>query len=308
MISPMIVLLAGLACAAGGGELFLRGLRRLARGSGLSEALFGATFAAFATSSPELAVALRSAWAGTPELSLGDCIGSNVVNVALILGGALLLGPLHGSRESLRRDMPAALLAVAGVGLLAADGILSRLDGAVLLAGFGTWLTIGIRDAMRSRVRAEAAASSFRPRDFLMAIAGLGLLLLAARLIVSGAQDVAAVLGWPAFVVGALIVAVGTSTPEIVTTLYARWRGADDIGLGTILGSNIFNLLFIVAIAALLHPVSVVGPGPWIGLAGGAVTLAIAYPGSDGRLGRGRATALLACYGLQMAATWWFGA
>lgn len=297
MRQDTLILLAGLACAATGGHFFLHGTVGLARAWRLSAAMIGATVAAFSTSSPELSVAIGSALAGTPEISLGDALGSNVVNVALILGGALLLGPIRCSTESVRRDLAAAVVAPVLVGLLAADGILTRLDAAVMLGAFAVWLGVMIRTVWRQRDKLPAELRA-QPWDAAGRIAlGLVLLVSSSWLIVAGAQGIARGLGWSSFLVGALIVAVGTSTPEIVTTLFARWHGHDDIGLGTILGSNVFNLLFIIAVAAAIRPVSVAGTGPWLSLGVGLVVILLAMPGKSGVLGRGRGLLLLVGYG-----------
>lgn len=298
MIRDVLILFAGLAAAAAGGELFLRGTVGVAQGWRLSPALVGAVIAACATSSPELSVSVGSALAGTPEIALGDALGSNVVNIALVLGVALLFGPLRCSREALRRDLVAACAAPVLLAVLAWDGWLTRGDGAVLLAAFGLWLVSAVRAARRQRSAVEetepAAGAPWRSTGLLLL--GLALLIAAARGIVTGAQGIALALGWPAYLVGAVIVAAGTSTPEVVTTLFARWRGHDAIGLGTLLGSNVFNLCFIVAVAALIHPIQFAGRGPWVALGFGMAAVALAYPGPDGVLSRARALILLAIY------------
>lgn len=306
MIRDVFILFLGLAAAAAGGGLFLRGTVGVAHSWRLSQALVGAVVAACATSSPELAVSVGSALAGTPEIALGDALGSNVVNVALVLGVALLFGPLHCSREALRRDLVAACVAPVLLAVFAWDGVLSRGDGAVLFSAFVAWLVSAVRAARRQRSALEQdAAPEARAawRSVAQVLLGLVLLVVAARGIVVGAQGIAAALGWRAYLVGAVVVALGTSTPEIVTTLFARWRGHDDIGLGTILGSNVFNLCFIVAVAALIHPIQFAGRGPWVALGFGMLAVLLAYPGPDGVLSRARSMILLAIYGAYLAVT-----
>lgn len=305
MSLSLLFLILGLACAGVGGELFLRAVCGLARAWKLSASFAGASIAAFTTSSPELSVALGAALAKTPEIALGDCVGSNVVNIALILGGALILGPLHCSRESTQRDLPMAIIAPLLTALLSLDGVITRLDGVVMLAAFLGWAVAGWRTARQTVGGAAVESKPTMSRVLWAGVAGLILLLIASKVIVSGALGVAAALGWTPFVIGAVIVAVGTSTPEIVTTLLARFRGEDDIGLGTILGSNVFNLLFIVALAAILHPVRVVGIGPWIGLALGLGTVGVAFPRRNGIIARGQGAALLGCYLVYVGATIW---
>lgn len=303
MSLSLLLLVLGLACAGWGGELFLRAVVGATRVWRLSAAFVGASVAAFATSSPELAVAVGAAVAGTPEVSLGDCIGSNIVNVALILGGALILGPLRCSRESVRRDLPMTIAAPVLTALVSVDGVISRFDGVVMIGAFLGWLTVAWRGARLAVTTESVALAPSSRRVVFEGAGGLLLLVLASRLIVSGALGVAAALGWAPFVVGAVIVALGTSTPEIVTTWLARRRGEDDIGLGTILGSSVFNLLFIVAVAAILHPIRVEGMAPWAGLGFGLAIMAVAYPRRSGIISRKQGLALLGCYLLYLGGT-----
>jgi cation:H+ antiporter len=146
-----LALLIGLACAGGGGELFVKGTVGLASAMRISPGIIAATIAAFATSSPELTVAVSSALTGAPEISLGDALGSNVVNVALILGMALLIAPIPVPRSGIRRDFPVALLVPVVVAVLLFDGRLSRLDGLLLLAGFFAWLVAVTYEAYSQR-------------------------------------------------------------------------------------------------------------------------------------------------------------
>jgi cation:H+ antiporter len=185
MSLSLLALAIGLVCAGIGGELFLRAVSAYARAWRLSAAFAGASIAACATSSPELSVAVGSALAGTPEIALGDCIGSNVVNVALILGGALILGPLHYNRESVQRDLRMALFTPLLTAGLALDGTISRPDGVLMIACFFVWLAIGMHDARRLLPAAHSGPASPTRRMVLAGIAGLLLLVTASKLIVS---------------------------------------------------------------------------------------------------------------------------
>jgi len=219
------------------------------------------TLAAFATSSPELTVSSMAALAGKPEIGLGDALGSNVVNIALILGLALLFGALSTRFAEIRRDFLLALATPVLTLFLALDGMLSRAEGALLLALFAAWLTLAARQAIAHRRAIQATAQTDTQAigqplsTVLYLIAGLACLILAGRLFVTGASGIAVALGVHAYVIGALVVAIGTSLPELVTTLLARLRGHDDVGLGTLLGSNLFNGLAIVGVAAAIHPI-----------------------------------------------------
>ena len=257
MFLELLALLGGLACAATGGELFVRSAVGIAAWARIPAGVIGATVAAFATSSPEVAVAVGSAVEGRPELALGDGLGSNVVNIALVLGLALLIGPILAPRDNTSRDVPFAVIVPLVTIVLALDGTLSRLDGAILIAVFATWLVLTTRAARRKRSAAVAVLAELNHgRSVAALLGGLALLVAAGRLIVFGATGVGAELGLEAFVVGATFVAIGTSMPELATTLISRIRGHSEIGLGTVVGSNIYNGGFVIAIAAFIHPIA----------------------------------------------------
>jgi cation:H+ antiporter len=302
-VQNYLSLLAGIACAAIGGELFVQGAVGLARWARVSPGIIAVTVAAFATSSPELSVSISSALAGTPEIALGDALGSNVVNIALILGIALVMSGLTSPRDSIRRDFPAALMVPVATFVFAADGLLSRVDGVVLFAGFIAWLTKAVRDAWRQRRLAVADGLEVHGvRIVLTAAVGLGLLAVAGALIVNGARGIAESYGLSEFVIGATVVAVGTSVPELATTIMAKLRGHDEVSLGTILGSNLFNGLFIVAVAAMIHPITIAKEQVYVALGCGLVAVAMTFPGREGAIGRGRGVLLLLLYGVYLSA------
>jgi cation:H+ antiporter len=296
-MNGFLLFLAGAICAGGGGEIFVRGTVGLARWLRVPPGIIGVTVAAFATSSPELSVAVSSALAGTPQIALGDSLGSNVVNVALILGLALSFSAIRSPRDSIRRDFPVALLVPALTAVLALDGAISRLDAVLLLAIFFAWLALAVTEARRQRSAVAAVIGEpSAGRAIAESVAGLVLLVLAGRLIVAGAGNIAQALGIDAFIVGALIVAIGTSVPELATTVIATLRGHHEIGLGTILGSNIFNGLFIVGVAGSITPITLIWLEIAITLALGAVAVALTYPAHDGLIDRRRGFFLLALY------------
>lgn len=293
-----LLLASGIACAALGGDLFVRGAIGLAHAARVSGVIIGTTIAAFATSSPEFAVAVTSAIQHTPQISLGDALGSNVVNIALVLGLALLASPINAPRSSMRRDFPIALTIPALTALACTDGVLSRFEASLLMAVFVFWLVSVIVSAYRQREPETSTAKLLRCHHA-AAIGGAGLLLLilAGEMIVSGARGIATTFGVSDFVIGATVVAVGTSVPELATALVAKWRGHDDIGLGTLLGSNIFNGLWIVPVAALIHPIDLNLEQAGTALVFGIAALLVAFPPRSGIIGRRHGTALLLVYG-----------
>lgn len=296
-MNDYVTLTLGVVCAAIGGELFLRGTIGIAHWARVSPGIIGATVAAFATSSPELAVSISAALAGTPQISLGDALGSNVVNVALILAAAIAISAMQTPRGTLKRDFPVALFVPAITLLLLLDGVLSRTDGMLLIGMFLAWLIAVIIEARRQRSAADKMLGEPRHmRAAMFSVAGLVFLIAAGRLVVNGAKGIAVAFGLDPFTIGATVVAVGTSVPELATTIIAKLRGHDEVGVGTVLGSNIFNGLLIVGVAAVIYPIAV----GWREVAGvlgfGVIAVALTLPNRRGLIHRSRGAILLALY------------
>jgi cation:H+ antiporter len=300
-MNEYFALTLGVVCAGIGGELFVRSTVGLAHWARVSPGIIGATVAAFATSSPELTVSVTAALAGTPQIALGDALGSNVVNVALILGIALSIAGMHSHRGSVKRDFPVALLVPGVTGLLALDGILSRLDGLLLLSIFIAWLVAVVIEARKQRSAADEVLGEHRGwLAALLCIVGLVFLVAAGRLIVAGATGIAMSFGIEAFVIGATIVAVGTSAPELATTVVAKLRCHDEVALGTILGSNIFNGLLIVGVTTLISPIAVAWREVAVAVVLGLVTVACTLPSGRGFIERRRGVLLLVLYAVYL--------
>lgn len=295
---PYLVLALGLACAAGGGELFVGGTVGIARWARVTPGVIAATIAAFATSSPELTVAIQSALAGEPELSLGDGLGSNVANISLIFGVALLFGPLAVIRSQVTQDFWVAAAAPAMLSVMLIDGALSRTEAMVLLTGFALWFTKTSLEAIAQRRAAPAPLdeSSGFLRALFDTLVGLALLVAAGSFIVFGASEIAKRFGLSDFIIGATLVAVGTSTPELATALIARIRRQDDVGFGALLGSNIFNGLFIIGVAGAITPIQTSEIEAAPALVAGLAALALVYPPRNGVYRPWRGVALLAVY------------
>ncbi len=300
----LLALLAAIPLAAAGGEAFLKGVLGIATWLRLPKLLVATTLAAFATSSPELTVSSLAALASKPEIGLGDALGSNVVNIGLILGLALLFGPLSARFGDIKHDFLLALAVPVLTLILALDGTLSRGDGALLLALFTFWIAMAARQALaHRRATATEEPSADSPlRAWLFAAAGLACLILAGRLFVTGASGIALTLGVHAYVIGATVVAIGTSLPELVTTLLARLRGHDDVGLGTLLGSNLYNGLAIVGVAAAIHPIQAPVGEIATALVFGMLGVLLILPRA-GVIPRWRGGVLLVAYAAFVAAT-----
>lgn len=289
--------LLGVICAGVGGELFVRGTVGLASLARISPGIIGATVAAFATSSPELSVSISSALAGEPQIAFGNALGSNVVNIALILGLALVISGIHSPRDSVKRDLSVALLIPIMTGLLFLDGELSRSNGILMLCLFIAWLAAAVIEAKRQRSFTEEVLGEGKTWLVVVSlVAGLVFLVAAGNLIVTGAREIAISFGIDEFIIGATIVSIGTTVPELATTLISKLRGHDEVGLGTVLGSNIYNGIFIVSVAAIIHPITVPLREVAVTLVFGVVALTFVYPPRNGFMGRWRGILLLALY------------
>jgi len=259
-----VMLLAGLVLLYFGAEWLVAGAAGLARSFGFSPLLVGLTVVAYGTSAPELVVGVRAAGSGQGAIALGNVIGSNIANLGLILGVTALVLPPAIDRGLIRREVPVLLLSTALLPLLLRDGHLARWEAGGLVAlaiGYSLWMIrtarIGsVADATAVEAAAGAAAGLTTPGSRAMlavrAAIGLGLLVLGGDLLVRGATGLAAAAGMSDRLIGLTIVAVGTSLPELATSLVAARRGHSDMAIGNVIGSNIFNVLLIGGASGLV--------------------------------------------------------
>lgn len=245
-----------------GAEVLVRGASTLAIRSGLSPLLVGLTVVAFGTSAPELVVSTEAAVSGLGGIAVGNVLGSNVANVGLILGIAAMIRPVNVDAQLLRLDIPLMIGVSVLAGVLLWDEHLSRIEGALLFAGILAYIVVSIRvarhrrDAVLNLIEEVPKPPGSAGRDLLLVGVGLGLLVLGSRALVSGAVDLAEAIGLSETVIGLTIVAVGTSLPELATSMVAAFKGESDIAIGNVVGSNLFNLLAILGIASLVHPIT----------------------------------------------------
>ena len=265
-------LVGGVLALLVGGELLVVGAAELARRLGVSPLVAGLTVVAFGTSLPELAVSVSAALGGAPAIAFGNVVGSNIANIGLVAGLAALLRPLDVHDDLLARELPIMVglsLLVPALALFGGAPGFSGLDGAVLVVAFVVTLTLTVRAARRARtdVRPPDDGTPVVRAPLLRLLVGLAVVVGGAELTVRGAVGVADALGMSRTLVGLTIVAVGTSLPELVTTLVAVRKGQTDIALGAVVGSNVFNATAILGTTALIRPV----PLP----AGGTVDLCV---------------------------------
>lgn len=260
-LTTMFFFGAGLALLIAGAELLVRGASRLAGQWGITPLVIGLTVVAFGTSAPELAVSVQSGLSGQGDLALGNVIGSNIFNVLFILGIAALITPLSVSVQLIRLDVPIMITASLLTLALGWNGVISRLDGGILFLGmlaYTGYMIYASRHGQITSPEAEMPDDAPAPRlwwiSTLLVLAGLGLLVLGSRWLVEGAVAFARMLGVSEMVIGLTLVAMGTSLPEVVTSIIASLRGERDIAVGNVVGSNIFNLLSVLGVAGMVAP------------------------------------------------------
>lgn len=263
-----IGLLGGLVLLVVGGDVLVRGAVAVARIAGISPLVIGLTLVGFGTSTPELLASVQAALLGAPAIAVGNVVGSNIVNVLLIMGLAALLSPVAADAPGVRRDMLVMGLATVTVAGLLLWGTISRLVGAALLAALVAY-TVGTiladrRDTAMTRIREEEAHLKETPEIRLglwtalgLTVAGLAGVMLGARFLVDAAVELATRWGVSQSLIGVTVVAVGTSLPELVTSIVAAVKKESEVALGNIVGSNIFNILGILGVTALMAPVAV---------------------------------------------------
>ncbi len=262
MLGNAFEVIVGLLFLIWGADRFVHGAAATARNLGIPPLLIGLTIVAMATSAPEILVSVVASLRGEPDLAIGNAIGSNIANVGLVLGVVALLRPVELKSATLRREMP-ALLAVSLLTVsLFLDSYLGRVDGLVLLAGLVIvmiWLIrLGLRSSAGDPLQAEFDAEipkhmSMRVAVFWLVV-GIVTLLLGARWMVDGAIDIAKILGVSEVVIGITMVALATSIPELAVSVVSAFRGEYGLAIGNIVGSNIFNLLAVIGVAATIQP------------------------------------------------------
>jgi len=270
--TTFLLFLGGGVLLVVGAELLVRGSARLANAAGVSPLIIGLTVVAFGTSSPELAVTIQAGFSGQADVAVGNVVGSNVFNILFILGLSALIAPLVVAQQLVRLDVPLVIAASVLALLLALDGTIGRADGLLLFAGIIAYTTFLVRQSRRERaaVRAEYAEAFGEPPaqrhswllNFGMLLLGLALLVVGARWLVEAAVGIATALGVSELVIGLTVVAAGTSLPEVATSVLASIRGERDIAVGNVVGSNLFNLLVVLGLGAVVAPAGLaVAPG-----------------------------------------------
>jgi cation:H+ antiporter len=266
-VLTLVFFVLGLIALVVGAEVLIRGAAHLAAAIGVSPLVIGLTVVAYGTSSPELAVSVQASWLEQADLAMGNVVGSNILNVLLILGASALIIPLTVARQLLRLDVPLMVVLSVLTLLFGLDGRIGRVDGAIFVVVLVAYTVFLIRKSRREVAAERAAEQAANPEtyvaigghglgaivlDLVLIALGLGLLVLGSRWLVQGAVALATAWGVSELLIGLTIVAVGTSLPEVATTLAAAYRGQRDIAVGNVVGSCTFNIISVLGISSLV--------------------------------------------------------
>jgi cation:H+ antiporter len=285
-----LAIIVGLAGLVFGADRFVYGASNLARRLGLSPLLVGMVIVGFGTSAPEMLVSATAAFAGNGGIALGNALGSNITNIGLVLGISALLRPIGLHRDVVRREIPIMLVITALVGAMLIDGALTARDGGLLLV----LLLLFLIKSIRTGKAADEGEEQTEPlvgygRATLWVVVGLGLLIASSRSVVWGASTIAAALGVSDLIIGLTIVAIGTSLPELASSVTAALKGEHSLAIGNVLGSNVFNLAAVLPFPAFLDP----GPleaglleRDYVVMSGMSVLLLVFALGQRGRINR----------------------
>ncbi|MEJ2059190.1 MAG: calcium/sodium antiporter [Gammaproteobacteria bacterium] len=310
MLLAITAVILGFVLLIWGADRFVHGAAGIAATLGVSPIIIGLTIVGFGTSAPEMLISGFAAWQGNPGLAIGNAIGSNITNIALVIGATALVSPLAVQSQTLRREFPLLVAVQVGVLVFLLNGTLTRLDSFILLAALAVFMgwTVYVahkarrNDPLRVEMEHELVPTMRLGTAVLWFLVGLGILLFSSRILVWGAVTIAKAFGISDLIIGLTIIAIGTSLPELASSIVSARRGEADLAIGNIIGSNIFNVLGVLPIAGVIHPIllpsEVLTRDYPIML---ALTLAFVLMGVGLRGGRGRITRLegailLACF------------
>ncbi|MCC7522911.1 calcium/sodium antiporter [Candidatus Uhrbacteria bacterium] len=260
LLIPLLLLVAGFVLLVFGSDWLVDGASALAKRLRVSDLVIGLTIVAFGTSAPELVVSSISAWQGSADIAIANVIGSNTFNILVILGIAAIIYPLTVTRSTIWKEIPLSLLAVFVVGLIATRRVLIWTDALILLSFFSIFLVYMLEMAKSARAEEKEGMADTHlmsgGKMALMIICGLIALVFGGKMVVDSAVQIATWLGISQALIGLTIVAAGTSLPELATSVRAAMKKKDDIAVGNVVGSNIFNAFFILGASGLISPLA----------------------------------------------------
>ena len=274
IIIPVLYLIVGFVLLVKGADFFVEGASSIAKRMHIPTIVIGLTIVAFGTSAPELAVSLSAAIKGSNDIAIGNVVGSNIFNLLVVIGVSAMISPLTVKRSMIKKDYPLSIFAAVLLGVLCLDSVLfhakettlGRMDGVSLLVCFVFFMYITVREGLRGRKDAkkehedEVENMSFPiGKSIVLLVVGLAGIVFGGDLSVEGAKEIARAFGLSEALIGLTIVAIGTSLPELVTSIVAAKKGESDIALGNVVGSNLFKIFFILGCSATILPMHVSG-------------------------------------------------
>jgi len=265
MLLNFALIFIGIALLVWSADRFTDGASALARNFGVSPLIVGLTIVAIGSSAPEIFVSVTASLADSPGLAIGNAIGSNIANIALVLGVTAIISPLQVNSNVIRREFPILIVITLLAGVALWDGYLSFLDGSLLVGGLFLYLVWIVRTAMKTKqddlmlttLMDELPDGMPTNRAVIWVLIGLILLPLSSQILVNGASGIAVHFGVSEFIIGVTIVALGTSLPELAASIASVLKGEHELAIGNVIGSNIFNILGVLGIAGIIHPISV---------------------------------------------------
>ncbi|SJL83240.1 calcium/sodium antiporter [Vibrio palustris] len=311
MLLSIAAIIAGFIILVWSADRFVMSASATARYAGMPPLLIGMVIVGFGTSAPEMVVSAMAALQGAPSLALGNALGSNIVNISLVLGLTALIAPLSVRSKIVSKELPILLFITLCLGVMLWDNSLTHLESWILLAGFFVFVAWSIYSGLRGGDDSMAQEADLEPQTTEMSLKkaliwlvfSLALLIGSSRLLVYGAVDIAHAMGVSDLMIGLTVIALGTSLPELAATVIAARKGEHDLALGNILGSNMFNILAVIGIAGVIHPVDNIGPEifwrDWMTMLAVTVVLlmtAISIKGRPGRINRVEGAVLLIFY------------
>lgn len=256
LLIAILFIVVGFIFLVKGADLFVESASSVAKKLGVSSLIIGLTIVAFGTSMPELAVSVTAALQGANEIAVGNVVGSNIINLLIVAGGSACIYPIVVNKTILNRDWPISIIAAVLLIIMLIDQKISILEGAILLVCFVTMLAVQIKQTKKSEDIQADTNDSFE-KLFLFLIIGIAGIVIGGQLVVDGATSLARIMGLSETLIGLTIVAFGTSLPELVTSLVAAKKGENEIAMGNVIGSNLFNIFCILGVSAVLHPIAV---------------------------------------------------
>lgn len=254
---PYVLLVLGFVFLVKGADLFVDGSSSIAKHMKIPSVIVGLTIVAMGTSAPEASVSITAAISGNSDISLGNIVGSNIFNFLVVIGVSSIIFPVISHKDIIKRDLWWNLGITGGLLLLMLDNKIGRIDGLILLAGMATYLFVVIRNALKNRTKESEEKLLSVPKSIIFMIVGLAAIICGGNFVVDNASIIAKNLGLSETLIGLTIVAIGTSLPELVTSVTAAKKQEAGIALGNAVGSNLFNILFILGASSALTPINV---------------------------------------------------